>query len=168
VADAPKPYHHLWDAQLVRARTAGNGMNRHHGDGMPPIPVPRRPERPPATPESSTTGYRSLTCPTGSVDASSRLSSGAADAGVEATAFKQAMRHLAAAVVMVTTRVDGRPCGLTISFDDPQRLWPWIEDQAEARRFAAATAGRLWRALSTRAHARSALGLASRRLVKQR
>jgi hypothetical protein len=30
---------------------------------------------------------------------------GAADAGVEATAFKQAMRHLAAAVVMVTTRV---------------------------------------------------------------
>jgi hypothetical protein len=26
--------------------------------------------------------------------------------------------------------------------DEPQRLWPWIEDQAEARRFAAATAGR--------------------------
>jgi hypothetical protein len=53
-------------------------------------------------------------------------------------------------------------------FDDPQRLWPWIEDQAEARRFAAATAGRSWRALSTRARARSALGPASRRLVQAR
>jgi hypothetical protein len=49
-------------------------------------------------------------------------------------------------------------------FDEPQRLWPWIEDQAEARRFAAATAGRSWRPLSTRA--RWALGLASRRLVQ--
>jgi pimeloyl-ACP methyl ester carboxylesterase len=39
---------------------------------------------------------------------------------------------------------------------------PWIEDRAEARRFAAA-AGRSWRPLSTRA--RCALGLASRRLV---
>jgi pimeloyl-ACP methyl ester carboxylesterase len=49
-------------------------------------------------------------------------------------------------------------------FDEPRRLWPWIEDQAEARRFAAATAGRSWRPLSTRA--RWALGLASRRLVQ--
>jgi flavin reductase ActVB len=35
--------------------------------------------------------------------------------GVEASAFREAMRRLAAAVVMVTTRVDGRPWGLTIS-----------------------------------------------------
>lgn len=35
--------------------------------------------------------------------------------GVAASAFREAMRHLAAAVVMVTTRVDGRPWGLTIS-----------------------------------------------------
>jgi flavin reductase ActVB len=35
--------------------------------------------------------------------------------GVEPSAFREAMRSLAAAVVMVTTRVDGRPWGLTIS-----------------------------------------------------
>ncbi|MGH2970263.1 MAG: flavin reductase family protein, partial [Solirubrobacteraceae bacterium] len=35
--------------------------------------------------------------------------------GGEAAAFKAAMRVLAGGVVMVTTRVDGRPWGLTIS-----------------------------------------------------
>jgi flavin reductase ActVB len=43
------------------------------------------------------------------------LGPGDAPAGVEPSAFKQALRRLAAAVVMVTTRVDGRPWGLTIS-----------------------------------------------------
>jgi flavin reductase (DIM6/NTAB) family NADH-FMN oxidoreductase RutF len=36
-------------------------------------------------------------------------------AGVEPEAYKAAMRRLAGAVVMVTTRVGGRPWGLTIS-----------------------------------------------------
>jgi hypothetical protein len=53
-------------------------------------------------------------------------------------------------------------------FDEPQRLWPWIEDRAEARRFAAATAGTSWRALSARARARTALGRAARRIVTAR
>jgi flavin reductase ActVB len=50
------------------------------------------------------------------VEAAPPQSSGAAGSSVDVgLAFRTAMSHLAAGVVMVTSRIDGRPWGLTIS-----------------------------------------------------